>query len=336
VLRNFTKVKTLTQMDTDIKTAEAKYQMDKSTHELDLQKLSEIQQQIDFCTIQAPSSGQIVHASIRDDDPEDSFIIEEGALIRERQIIARLPDPSKMQVEVRVKESRISQVDVGMPATITIDAIPGREFQGRVTKVNGFPEPNRWFNGAKEYLVAVELDQLDAGVRPGLTAQVSIHVERMRDVVQVPVQSVVQEGGRYYCLAAERGTLVAKEVEVGSSNGQFVVIQAGLGTNESVAVNPREWWDQITGTQVDSVAPVADGVDSRVLAVDRSPSASRDETANETRTAADERPSQERKATDTKDTTIAEAKPSEESATSSLTSSVSTGTVAAPSAVGGR
>ena len=51
-------------------------------------------------------------------------LIAEGKLVRERQIIIRLPDPKRMQVIARVNESRIDRVKIGMPVRIRLDAFP--------------------------------------------------------------------------------------------------------------------------------------------------------------------------------------------------------------------
>lgn len=245
VLRNSTRKKMLSQYNTDVLTAEAKWQADKNSHELDLAKLAAIQQQIDLCTILAPADGQIVYANEDDDDWEDRIMIGEGALIRERQVIARLPDPTRMQVDVEIKESRINFVHVGMPATIEVDAVPNAKFSGKVVKVNEYPQRNRWSSSAKEYLVVVELNATHPNIRPGLTARATIHVEEIPNVLQVPVQAVLELGGRHFCLTKNGNSLQRREVTIGSSNNEFVVIRDGLGEDEQVALNIRRWWDRI-------------------------------------------------------------------------------------------
>ncbi len=239
VLQNYTKVKTLKQLENDIKTAEAKFKADESTHELDLSKLRDIETQIAHCEIHAPQDGQIVYANRRDRG-DDDIVIEEGALLRERQVIFFLPDPTKMQVDAKINEARVGLVAVGHEVTIGVDALPDRTFRGRVIKVNEFPEPQRWSSNAKEYAATVEVIGTHSELRPGLTAQVHIHVERQPDVVQVPVQAVVERNGRHFCLKQTENGLVPQEVAIGSASDKFVIITDGLKEDDQVAVNPRQ------------------------------------------------------------------------------------------------
>ena len=69
-------------------------------------------------------------------------VIEEGAMVRERQTIIRLPDLSHMQVKCTVHESKIDSLQRGMRARINIQ---DREFQGIVTSVANQPEPATGF-----------------------------------------------------------------------------------------------------------------------------------------------------------------------------------------------
>ena len=83
----------------------------------------------------APAAGVVVHAnkfSSRGGNAE--FVVEPGATVRERQTIIRLPDPSQMQVECKINESRITLIREGMAAKISVDAIPGMKLKGRVHK----------------------------------------------------------------------------------------------------------------------------------------------------------------------------------------------------------
>jgi multidrug efflux pump subunit AcrA (membrane-fusion protein) len=239
VLQNYTKTKTLKQLENDIKTADAKFQADQSTHELDQSKLRDIEAQIANCEIVAPQDGQIVYANRRDRG-DDDVVIEEGALLRERQVIFFMPDPTTMQVDAKINEARVGLVAVGQEVTVGVDALPDRTFRGRVIKVNEFPEPQRWSSNAKEYAATVEVVGTHPELRPGLTAQVKIHVERQPNMVQVPVQSVVERNGRRFCLKHTPAGLVPQEVAIGSASDKFVVITDGLSENELVAVNPRQ------------------------------------------------------------------------------------------------
>ncbi len=246
VLRDYTKLKTINQLEADIKTTAAKMRTDQSTFELDQQKLAEIDAQIAKCTIYAPTDGQLVYNNDDDEWDDTPTIIQPGALVRERQIVFKLPDPMQMQVKAKVNEANVNRVRIGMPATIKVDAFPDVQLQGIVTKMNDYPEPSGWRgSNVKEYAAFVKILEPPPGMRPGMTADVSILVEELPDALQVPVQAVIEQDGRHYCLMKGANRLEAREVLLGSTNDKFLVVQDGLTEGDSVLLNPRVYLKEV-------------------------------------------------------------------------------------------
>ncbi len=133
VLEKLTKKKMLVGFDSDIEAAEAKLSAYKLSLEEAKQELEDVDQQLENCVIYAPSDGIVVHAnrySSRGGNAE--FVVEPGASVRERQAIIRLPDPTQMQVKVKVNESRITLIEEGMPVKIAVDALDVRNKPGVV------------------------------------------------------------------------------------------------------------------------------------------------------------------------------------------------------------
>ena len=78
-----------------------------------------------------------------------------------------------------------------------------------------------------------------SGFKPGLTAEVEILIDRLSDVLQAPVQSFVERGGRHFAWVAEGARLIRKEVKIGKSNDQVTEIVSGLAEGEKVVQTPR-------------------------------------------------------------------------------------------------
>ncbi len=139
-------------------------------------ELEEILEQIEMCVMYAPSEGVVVHAnrySSRGGNAE--FVVEAGATVRERQAIIRLPDPSLMQVKCKINESRITLIQDGMPAKISVDAIPGMRLTGRV-QPRSIGTPNRAASSArpsKSTQTIIEIIDPPENIRTGMTAEVS-------------------------------------------------------------------------------------------------------------------------------------------------------------------
>jgi multidrug efflux pump subunit AcrA (membrane-fusion protein) len=240
VLREFTKEKTLKTLDAAVATAAAKLKADQRTYQLDQDKLALIEQQLASCIVKAPSAGKVVYANETDRRGNQEVVIQEGAVIRERQAVIRLPDMNLMQVKAKINESRIGFVRTGMRATITLDAFSDLRLDGVVTRVDEFPMPPGWSSGnVKQYATYVEMKDPPPGIRPGLTANVEIHVDQIPDAIAIPVHALHEHKGQYYCLVKnDDGVIEAHWVEIGASNDKQVVIKSGLAVNEKVVENP--------------------------------------------------------------------------------------------------
>ncbi|MGV3483467.1 MAG: efflux RND transporter periplasmic adaptor subunit [Planctomycetaceae bacterium] len=263
VLQNLTRQKMLVQFDSAIDSAEAQLAAALGALEEEQADLRDIQQQIELCHITAPSGGVVIHAnsySSRGGNAE--FVVEPGAVIRERQTILRLPDPTKMQVRAKVNESRITLIRQGMPAKIRVDAINNMELLGRVSKVNRYAEPGSWFSSSiKEYATIIEIIDPPDTIRTGMTAEVQIFVEQLPEAVQVPIQAIYEHGGKTYSLIRQNGKdFETREVSIGASNDKFVTIQSGIEPGENVVLNLRQnltLMDLPTITQEDNAALAA-------------------------------------------------------------------------------
>jgi len=261
VLRDYTKRRTLEQMNADIAIADAKLKADEKTLGIDLNKLELVKGLIAKCEIRAPSDGQVVYANESGGRNGQDVIIQEGTVVRERQVIVRLPDPTKMQVKARINESRIDFVRAGLPVTIHVDALPGTELQGIVRRVSDYPLSGGFFGSSvKEYATYIEVQDPPKGLRPGMTAEVSIRVDQADNALQLPVQAVFERGGRRYCLVNGSTGLTPQEIKIGANNDKFVVIQSGLALDQEVLSNPRKYLNQV------DLPPAVDDDDKKMLA----------------------------------------------------------------------
>lgn len=241
VLEKYTQQKQLTTLEAEILTAEARYLADKNTYELDLRQADELKLEVEKCTLLAPSGGQVVYANEYDRRGGSEVVIEEGAIMRQGQVMVRLPDPAKMQVKTKITEARIGFVTIGMPVVIRIDAFPELALTGRVTRVSEYPEPGGWMSSnVKEYATWIAIDQADKRLRPGLTAEVKIEVRRIEDELQIAVQAIQEHGGDHYVFVSRpNNKWEPRQVQLGPSNNKFVVIESGLEAGVPVAANPR-------------------------------------------------------------------------------------------------
>ena len=246
VFEEFTKDRMVAEFEAEIKKQTAQVKASEYTLELSKAKQTEITEQIAACRILAPAAGIVVYANENDRRGESSIVIEEGAIIRDGQAMFRLPDPTRMQVKTTVNDSKINRVEAGQDTLIRVDTDPETPIAGRVRKVSTFPRPRRWYQAPIEYEVFVDITQQSPLIRSGLRGKVEIFVERIPDVVQAPVSSLVRHKGQFFVLVkSDDHRIEPRPVEIGSNNEKFVIIKAGLDVDEQVLVDADNYLDDI-------------------------------------------------------------------------------------------
>ncbi len=246
VFVEYTKDRMRSEYRAEIKIQEANVEASEFTLELSIHQQDDIQTQIKACRLVAPDAGMVVYANEVDRRGDASFVIEEGALIRDGQPIVRLPDPKKMQVRTTVNDSKINSVKEGQRALVRVDTEPESPVEARVRKVSSFPKPRRWYQAPIEYEVFVDIVEESPLIRPGLRGKVEIFVERLADVTMVPVSSLVRRHGDFYVVVkTESGVLQPRLVTIGSNNEKFIVLKRGVETGEEVLIDPENYSDDL-------------------------------------------------------------------------------------------
>lgn len=243
VLKTLTFVKNEVQFKADIETAKARLTSDQSVLSEEQDKLKEIEDQMAKCVMYSPAEGVVVHNNSFSSRGGAEFVVEEGASVRERQTIIKLPDPSKMQVKAAVNESRITLITQGMPCKVKVSAVPN-DMLARVMRVNKYAEPGSWFSSSvKEYATYIEIIDPPEAIRTGMTAEVRIFVEQIEDALQIPVHGIYEFKGRHFCLKKDGETLSTVEIKIGATNESQVTIESGLDEQDVIVLNPRKHLD---------------------------------------------------------------------------------------------
>jgi HlyD family secretion protein len=240
VLVKYTKHKTIKELESEVEKARSDELAKKATFALEDTKEKKLERQIAACEIKAPADGLVVYAN----DPNRAFgsnqpQIEEGATVRERQKIFSLPDITRMQVNTKVHESQIDKLASRMKARIRVDAFANEVLNGTVQDVAPLPDSTNFFSSdIKVYTTKVRIDDPLPGLKPGMTAQVEILVDRKEDVLNIPVLAVLQYHGKDHVTKKVEDRFVESEVELGVSNEKYVEVLKGLKEGDVVAMSP--------------------------------------------------------------------------------------------------
>ena len=234
VLNRFTKTKTVQELKSTLRAADAKLASEKAALELEETRLRRLEAQKANCVIKAPQDGMVIYPEVYrwSQEPE----VKEGAQVREQQTLIQLPDLSQMQLKVNVHESKVGQLKPGMRARIEIQE---QEWQGEVSSIANRAEQSGWWSGsAKEFATIVKIDG-ELGLKPGMSAEVEILVERHENVLTLPVAAVVQRQEEFHCWVKTADKVEMRPLVVGPSDDQFMIVKDGVSEGEQVVLNPR-------------------------------------------------------------------------------------------------
>lgn len=153
-------------------------------------------------------------------------------------ILMVISDLSTINAEVKVAEADVMRLQTGMTAAVTLEAIAGQRFPGRVVEIGASALPQIGTQAAaREFRVKVQLDQAPASLRPGLTCDADIAAAERRNALTVPLQAVVQRNGVDGVFQIADGVARFVPVNTGIIGGLVVEIE-GLAERSVIVSGP--------------------------------------------------------------------------------------------------
>jgi RND family efflux transporter MFP subunit len=151
-------------------------------------------------------------------------------------------DLSTLIVKADLNQIDVAKVKMGQKVTVTLDALPGKSYQAAITKIapaSITPKDKQ----VDVFPVEATLEKADALIKPGMTADVRIHIEKREHVITLPIEAVVKEKGKQLVtkvVPAEKGKQKPEQVEVhvGARNDREVEIVDGIKEGDQVMIKP--------------------------------------------------------------------------------------------------
>jgi HlyD family secretion protein len=228
------------QCHSKILTAETKVKSTQASYELEKKRLEKTRLMVDKCTIRAPKPGRVVYASSTDPWARHRNPIQKGSQVYQTQTLFTIPDMTTLAARVNIHETDVEQVKLGQRAMISVEALPGKSFAGKVTRVSPVASSaNAWLNPEiKVYETDVAVEGTPEGLTPGMSATAQIVVAELTDVLYVPITAITTYQGERVCLVRGSSGPEVRPVETGRFTEKFVEIKNGLREREAVYVDP--------------------------------------------------------------------------------------------------
>lgn len=166
----------------------------------------------------------------------------EGDQVSPGRQIAQIDEMNEMEIQSKVNESDRANFSPGQGVEVRVDAWPGQSFNGKIKTVAGMASRDWWSSDSTgRFDVTFQLERLDARIRPGVTAQVIIAGDHVKDALYLPRQALFEKDRKPLVYLKRGGGFEAREVRIKYRDESQVVIE-GLEEGAEVAlVNPDEY-----------------------------------------------------------------------------------------------
>jgi RND family efflux transporter MFP subunit len=184
-----------------------------------------LQAQLDKTVLRAPFAGLVTR--------QDAKL---GQGVSSGTSLVTLMANGALKITAKVPEVDIGKVSVGNKVMIRLDAFPGVDFAGTVSKI----DPGETvLDGVVNYQITINFDEQDARLRSGLTANLDI-ITQNKEVLAVPESALVEKNNGVYVRKVVKGTILESAVTTGI-NGQdsLVEIVSGLEEGDQIMISAQ-------------------------------------------------------------------------------------------------
>ena len=214
--------------------AEARYKAAKATYDLAVQQVENLRASM----LQTQATLNLANKRLRDTQIRAPFAgsvkersVTAGQFLRLQTPVMTIVNIDPLRVRLNVPEKMSPWVRVGYEVKLNIEAYPGREFTGKISRINpSVDEKNRTFE--IEALVANHSGEL----KPGSFVKAVIESNKIDSIITIPANATVYLFGTYKVFVVQGNRIKEREVKLGDRLGDRLEIIEGLQPDERIAI----------------------------------------------------------------------------------------------------
>lgn len=234
--------------------------------------LEKAQDDLTKTTIYAPLSGRIIALNAKEGE-----VVVSGTMNNPASIIGEIADMSEILANVDVDETEIVNVKLGQEAVLRVDALPGKEYKGKVVEIgsSGFNRPAQ--PEVTFFKVKILLDQPDEDLRADMSVRAEVHTAAHTDTLVVPIQAVVErepvgegkdkedreEEEVQAVFVIENGKAYQRTVETGLSDETHIELTSGVKAGDVVVTGPYRILRDLRDGQAVALSKTSEAEDRR-------------------------------------------------------------------------
>jgi HlyD family secretion protein len=193
--------------------------------EIDLEqakkKLNDLKEDLNDYYIAAPLSGIL-----------STLNIKKGDLIAPNQIIGTIITNQKI-AKISLNEIDAAKIKVGQEAILTFDALPDLKVKGKIIEISTVGKEEQ---GVVSYDVKISLEEENKEIKPGMSVNAEIIVDRKENVLLVPNSAIKSDRMGKYIEVVKDNKIEKRYIKTGISNDEFTEVLEGLNEGEIIII----------------------------------------------------------------------------------------------------
>jgi HlyD family secretion protein len=232
--------------DAQLRVAEAAITNARAVHAQRLATVRVAELDLERTMIRSPVAGHVIRRNV---DAGQTV----AASLQAPELFRIAEDLRRMRVEASVDEADVGRVAVGMRCRFTVDALPNRQFEGRIEQIRQAPET---LYSVVVYKVIIGTDNPDLELLPGMTAHLAIETGFREHALRLPNAALhfeppgavptaagslddPQDAGRANVWRLANGALERRPVTLGLSDGSVTEVVDGLTAADRVVLRAQ-------------------------------------------------------------------------------------------------
>jgi HlyD family secretion protein len=193
---------------------------------------------MDSLIVRAPVAGVVIYKRDYNNEPPQL-----GSNVTPMNPVLEIPNLSTMRVKVLVDEIDAGRVRIGQTAVITVPALQGMKFDGKVIELSSILKQATFDRAQKIAEARVELDpgQDLSLLRPGMSANVQMQVGIINQALAIPLNSIEERNGGSYVQVylKDKKAFEWRQIELQANDESLAVVKTGLQEKEQIRSKPK-------------------------------------------------------------------------------------------------
>jgi RND family efflux transporter MFP subunit len=237
----------VTDAEQKLREAETKQKSDETLHKATIESKEQASKKAKYdaeraehalaqMTLRAPSAGTVSLLQHWSGSSMSSY--RTGDRAWPGAAIAELPDATTLRISARVDETERGRLAANQPVTVQLNAIPDRQFTGHIEQIGAIASLD-FSSGwpiTRNFILEIVLDQTDPRLKPGISGQITVAVDRVPNAITIPAQAIFQKSGQNVAYVWRGTQFEERAIEVGRRSGDRIMVAKGVNAGEQVAL----------------------------------------------------------------------------------------------------